>query len=78
MNEIRPGTYIFNDRNTVFAGACEWNDCAAYVLTTVRRPLSRTASFWMADPKPSHPIGLSTDGFGRILEAPEATVRKDE
>jgi D-serine deaminase-like pyridoxal phosphate-dependent protein len=27
MNEIRPGTYIFNDRNTVFSGACTWEDC---------------------------------------------------
>ena len=35
MNEIRPGTYIFNDRNTVFSGACTWDDCAASVLTTV-------------------------------------------
>jgi D-serine deaminase-like pyridoxal phosphate-dependent protein len=35
MNEIRPGTYIFNDRNTVFSGACTWEDCAASVVTTV-------------------------------------------
>jgi D-serine deaminase-like pyridoxal phosphate-dependent protein len=35
MNEIRPGTYIFNDRNTVIAGACAWEDCAASILTTV-------------------------------------------
>ena len=35
MNEIRPGTYIFNDRNTVIAGACGWEDCAASILTTV-------------------------------------------
>jgi len=35
MNEIRPGTYIFNDRNTVIAGACGWEDCAASIVTTV-------------------------------------------
>ena len=35
MNEIRPGTYIFNDRNTVNCGACAWEDCAASILTTV-------------------------------------------
>jgi D-serine deaminase-like pyridoxal phosphate-dependent protein len=35
MNEIRPGTYIFNDRNTATCGACDANDCAAFVLATV-------------------------------------------
>ena len=35
VTEIRPGTYIFNDRNTVLSGACDWSDCAASILTTV-------------------------------------------
>lgn len=35
MNEIRPGTYIFNDRNTWKCGGCAFEDCAATVLTTV-------------------------------------------
>ena len=35
LTEIRPGTYIFNDRNTVAAGYCDWDDCAARVLCTV-------------------------------------------
>jgi D-serine deaminase-like pyridoxal phosphate-dependent protein len=35
LNEIRPGTYIFNDRNTVMGGACGWADCAASILATV-------------------------------------------
>jgi D-serine deaminase-like pyridoxal phosphate-dependent protein len=35
MNEIRPGTYIFNDRNTWLCGACAFEDCAASVLATV-------------------------------------------
>jgi len=35
MNEIRPGTYIFNDRNTVLSGACSPADCAATILVTV-------------------------------------------
>lgn len=35
LNEIRPGTYIFNDRNTVLSGACTPADCAATVLVTV-------------------------------------------
>lgn len=35
VNEIRPGTYIFNDRNTVLSGACSRADCAATVVCTV-------------------------------------------
>lgn len=35
MNEIRPGTYVFNDRNTVLSGACAPADCAATILVTV-------------------------------------------
>jgi D-serine deaminase-like pyridoxal phosphate-dependent protein len=35
LNEIRPGTYIFNDRNTVLSGACTPQDCAATILVTV-------------------------------------------
>lgn len=35
VNEVRPGTYIFNDRNTVGVSAATWNDCALLVLVTV-------------------------------------------
>src|SRR5438309_246184 len=35
LNEIRPGTYIFNDRNTVLCGATTYEDCAATVMVTV-------------------------------------------
>ena len=35
INEVRPGTYIFNDRNTVGSQAAGLEDCAVSVLTTV-------------------------------------------
>ncbi len=35
VTEIRPGTYVFNDRNTVDAESVSYADCAATVLTTV-------------------------------------------
>src|SRR6185437_3659647 len=35
ITEIRPGTYVFNDRNTVDAESCSYSNCAATVLTTV-------------------------------------------
>jgi D-serine deaminase-like pyridoxal phosphate-dependent protein len=34
-SEIRPGTYVFNDRNTVGVGACSLADCALRVIVTV-------------------------------------------
>jgi D-serine deaminase-like pyridoxal phosphate-dependent protein len=35
VNEVRPGTYIFNDRNTVGVSAATLSDCALSVLVTV-------------------------------------------
>ena len=35
VTEIRPGTYIFNDRNTVDAESATYADCAVAVLATV-------------------------------------------
>lgn len=35
QTEIRPGTYIYNDMNTVRAGHCTLDDCAARVVCTV-------------------------------------------
>lgn len=44
LTEIRPGTYIFNDRNTMDAGACTLEDCALRVLVTV---VSTAVSGWV-------------------------------
>ncbi|MBO8140755.1 MAG: alanine racemase [Firmicutes bacterium] len=38
VTEIRPGTYVFNDRNTVERWAAAEADCALTVLTTVVSP----------------------------------------
>ena len=35
VNEMRPGTYIFNDRTTAEIGACTYDECALTVLATV-------------------------------------------
>jgi D-serine deaminase-like pyridoxal phosphate-dependent protein len=35
VTEMRPGTYIFNDRTTAEIGACDFDDCALTVLATV-------------------------------------------
>jgi D-serine deaminase-like pyridoxal phosphate-dependent protein len=35
VTEVRPGTYVYNDRATAALGACAWDDCALAVLATV-------------------------------------------
>jgi D-serine deaminase-like pyridoxal phosphate-dependent protein len=76
MTEIRPGTYIFNDRNTVLSGSCLWEDCAANVLTTVvstsvpNRVILDGGSKTFSSDRSVEP------GFGRIVEAPDAEFEK--
>jgi D-serine deaminase-like pyridoxal phosphate-dependent protein len=74
MTEIRPGTYVFNDRNTVDAESAEFADCALTVLVTVvstsasRRAIIDSGSKTLsADPL------LSGDrlGYGYVLGHPE-------
>jgi D-serine deaminase-like pyridoxal phosphate-dependent protein len=79
MNEIRPGTYVFNDRSLVAAGAAGWDDCAATILVTV-----------VSTPRPGFAIvdggskAFTSDGVpfsnegthGRVTEAPEARFYK--
>jgi D-serine deaminase-like pyridoxal phosphate-dependent protein len=78
LNEIRPGTYIFNDRNTYECGACTLDDCAASVMVTVvstARPGqvivdggSKTFS--------SDRLVTGGPGFGYVREAPEAVFTR--
>ncbi len=74
LTEIRPGTYIFNDRNTMLHGAAELDNCAATVLVTVVSKAvpgkvivdggSKTFS--------SDPCLAGNTGFGLIKEDPDA------
>jgi D-serine deaminase-like pyridoxal phosphate-dependent protein len=79
LTEIRPGTYVYNDINTVRSGGCEMADCAAFILATVvstARPGqiivdggSKTFS--------SDRLANSTEvTFGYVLEAPESRFHK--
>lgn len=82
LNEIRPGTYIFNDRNTAFVGGCTMEQCAASIIATVVSTAhdgqaiidggSKTFSSDLAA-APGPPT------FGHIVEAPAAAfVRMNE
>jgi D-serine deaminase-like pyridoxal phosphate-dependent protein len=35
VTEVRPGTYVFNDRSQIAQGACTENDVAAFIVATV-------------------------------------------
>jgi D-serine deaminase-like pyridoxal phosphate-dependent protein len=77
LNEIRPGTYIFNDRNTWAGGACAREDCAATMMATV---VSVQGGRMMIDggSKTFSSDKLSTggEGFGEIVGAPGALFHK--
>lgn len=78
MTEIRPGTYVFNDRTQVAMGAGTWDDCAATILTTVvstPRPhaavIDGGSKTFTSDPV--RPIG---NGFGRVQGLPEIKFKR--
>jgi D-serine deaminase-like pyridoxal phosphate-dependent protein len=78
LTEIRSGTYIFNDRNTVFSGACKVDDCAAWVLVTVVS--NATAGQVIIDGGSkafsSDAYWGSQPSFGYVVEAPQAVFTK--
>ncbi len=77
MNEIRPGTYIFNDRNTWAMGACAREDCAAALLCTV---VSVQGGRMMIDGGSktfsSDRLATGGEGFGELVDAPGAKFHK--
>jgi D-serine deaminase-like pyridoxal phosphate-dependent protein len=61
VNERRPGTYIYNDRFQVQAGAAGWDDCALTVLATVVSRPTATRVVLDAGSK-----SLSSDILGQV------------
>ena len=79
LTEIRPGTYIFNDVNTVASGACEWEDCAATVLATVvstARPGQAIVDGGSKTFSSDRLVNPAEATFGRVVEAPGARFHK--
>ncbi len=73
LTEIRPGTYVFNDRNTMGVGACERDQCAVRVVTTVvstavpgRAVLDGGTKTFSSD----RLLSGTQAGFGEVLEDP--------
>ncbi len=77
VNEIRPGTYIYNDMNTVGSGACTLADCAATVLVTVVSTAVPGKAMMDGGSKTFSSDALRTgkaSGYGYIVEDPDAVV----
>lgn len=78
MTEIRPGTYVFNDRTTAIIGACDWSDCALTILATVVSTAVEGQAVIDAGTKSlgREPVrGVEGEGFGSLLEHPEVVVK---
>ncbi len=79
LTEIRPGTYVFNDLNTIHSGGCELEDCAASILATVvstSRPgqmIIDGGSKTFSSDRLANPAEVT---FGQLVEAPGARFHK--
>jgi D-serine deaminase-like pyridoxal phosphate-dependent protein len=78
LTEIRPGTYIFNDRTTALIGACAWEDCAYSVLATVVSTAVAGQAVVDAGSKAlfrEDLRGVADTGFGAVLDRPDVVVK---
>jgi len=78
LNEMRPGTYIFNDRTTAEIGACTMDDCALTVLATVVSTAVPGQAVIDSGAKAlgREPIrGVAGEGFGCLVDDNAVTVK---
>ncbi len=79
MTEVRPGTYVYNDRSTAAIGACSWDDCALTVLATVVSTAVPGQAVIDAGSKAlgREPMrGAEGEGFGALLDRPDVVVAR--
>jgi D-serine deaminase-like pyridoxal phosphate-dependent protein len=78
VTEMRPGTYIFNDRTTAAIGACTMDECALTVLATVVSTAVPGQAVVDAGTKSlgREPMrGAEGEGFGVVQDREEVVVR---
>jgi D-serine deaminase-like pyridoxal phosphate-dependent protein len=78
MTEIRPGTYVFNDMNTVRGGFCTLEDCAARIVATVvsnavpeQVVVDAGSKTLTKDPN----VTVPESGYGHVVEYPDARIK---
>ncbi len=77
VTEVRPGTYVYNDRATVEVGACGWEDCALTVLATVISTAIPGQAVVDAGSKAlgREPLPAGEEaGYGVLLDRPDVRV----
>ena len=79
VTEVRPGTYVYNDRTTAAIGACSRDDCALTVLATVVSTAVPGQAVIDTGTKAlgREPVrGAVGEGFGEVLEHPGVVVSR--
>jgi D-serine deaminase-like pyridoxal phosphate-dependent protein len=79
VTEMRPGTYVYNDRTTAAIGACAWDDCALTVLATVISTAVPGQAVVDAGTKAlgREPVrGAADEGYGQLLDRPDVVVSR--
>jgi D-serine deaminase-like pyridoxal phosphate-dependent protein len=83
VTELRPGTYIYNDRTTAMIGACAWDDCALTVLATVvstsvdgQAVIDAGSKALGREPLRSGTATDEKDGWGALLDRPDVVVSR--
>ncbi len=77
LNEVRPGTNVFNDRTTALIGACAWDECAYSVLATVVSTAVPGQAVIDAGSKAlaKEEVRAEGGGYGALLDRPEVVVK---
>jgi D-serine deaminase-like pyridoxal phosphate-dependent protein len=79
ITEMRPGTYVYNDRGTAELGACAPEDCALTVLATVVSTSVPNQAVIDAGAKAlgREPMrGVEGEGWGALLDRPDVLVTR--
>jgi D-serine deaminase-like pyridoxal phosphate-dependent protein len=78
LTEIRPGTYVYNDRTTYQIGACRWEDCALTVVATVVSTAVPGQAVIDAGTKSlgREPAEQAGEGFAALWDRPEVSVTR--
>lgn len=78
VTEIRPGTYVYNDRATAALGACAPTDCALTVLATVVSTAVPGQAVVDAGTKAlgREPVDGDGKGFGVLADHPDVVVAR--
>lgn len=81
VTEVRPGTYIYNDRTTAMLGACDWESCALTVLATVvstavpgQAVIDAGSKALGREPLPG--ADAAAGGYGALADRPEVVVAR--